>query len=214
MSLLHSPKIVTDGLVLCLDAADPRSYPKSGTTWSDLVGSVSATMHNMQNSFVKRHGGIFTLDGTDEYISMNLGTGYTHLSMEIWIKRIDTSTSARYIWDARNGGGTWLLTEYIGYDWSWGDIARFNDDNSYLGWNQVFAVKDNTSCKIYLNGNLKTTGGNVDGDLGSNFYIGVRYTGTAGGTTEGEISLFRIYDRVLTEDEVLQNYNATKRRFK
>jgi len=37
MSLNHSPSIVTDGLVLCLDAANQRSYPKSGTTWSDLA---------------------------------------------------------------------------------------------------------------------------------------------------------------------------------
>ena len=50
MSLSHSPKIVTDGLVFCLDAANPRSYPKSGTTWSDLKGSIDGTLTNMDVS--------------------------------------------------------------------------------------------------------------------------------------------------------------------
>ena len=39
MALAHSPKIVTDGLVLCLDAGNPKSYPGSGTTWYDLSGN-------------------------------------------------------------------------------------------------------------------------------------------------------------------------------
>ena len=38
MSLNHSPSIVTDGLVLCLDAANKRSYPGTGTAWTDLKG--------------------------------------------------------------------------------------------------------------------------------------------------------------------------------
>ena len=52
MSLNHSPAIVTDGLVLCLDAANPRSYPKSGTTWSDLSGNGNhGALQNMENNF-------------------------------------------------------------------------------------------------------------------------------------------------------------------
>ena len=39
MALAHSPRIVTDGLVLCLDAGNPKSYPGSGTTWTDLSGN-------------------------------------------------------------------------------------------------------------------------------------------------------------------------------
>ena len=38
MSLAHSPRIITDGLVLCLDAGNTKSYPGSGTTWTDLSG--------------------------------------------------------------------------------------------------------------------------------------------------------------------------------
>lgn len=39
MATLYSPKIVTDGLVMYLDAANPRSYPRSGTAWNDISGN-------------------------------------------------------------------------------------------------------------------------------------------------------------------------------
>ena len=60
MSLSHSPLIVRDGLVLCLDAANPRSYPKSGTTWSDLKGSNDGTLTNMgASNFDSANGGTY-----------------------------------------------------------------------------------------------------------------------------------------------------------
>ena len=46
MGLAHSPRIVTDGLVLCLDAASKRSYPGTGTTWTDLKGGNNGTLTN------------------------------------------------------------------------------------------------------------------------------------------------------------------------
>ena len=68
MSLSHSPLIVRDGLVLCLDAANPRSYPKSGTTWSDLKGSNNCVLTNMNASNFNQDGkGSLTFDGTNEY---------------------------------------------------------------------------------------------------------------------------------------------------
>ena len=39
MATSYSPKIVTDGLVVCLDAGDKNSYPGSGATWSDVSGN-------------------------------------------------------------------------------------------------------------------------------------------------------------------------------
>ena len=67
MSLNHSPAIVTDGLVLCLDAANIRSYPKSGTTWSDLVGTNNGTLTNMDAAnFSSDNGGSLSFDGSDE----------------------------------------------------------------------------------------------------------------------------------------------------
>jgi hypothetical protein len=68
MSLSHSPLIVRDGLVLCLDAANPRSYPKSGTTWSDLAGANNGTLTNMTDNFNQDDKGSLSFDGSNEYV--------------------------------------------------------------------------------------------------------------------------------------------------
>ena len=62
MGLGHSPRIVTDGLVLCVDAANARSYPGTGTTWTDLKGSINGTLAN-NASFDAENGGSITLTG-------------------------------------------------------------------------------------------------------------------------------------------------------
>ena len=93
MSLSHSPRIVTDGLVLYLDAANQRSYPKSGTTWSDLKGSNHGTLTNMDASnFDSANGGSLTFDGTDEDIDVSIQdiAGFEFGSISIWFN-VDTS---------------------------------------------------------------------------------------------------------------------------
>ena len=70
MSLSHSPLIVRDGLVLCLDAANPRSYPKSGTTWSDLAGANNGTLTNGP-TFDADDKGSIVFDGTDDRVDVS-----------------------------------------------------------------------------------------------------------------------------------------------
>ena len=77
MACNAGPDIIEDGLVLCLDAGNNNSYPKSGTTWSDLAGSNNGTLTNMDSSNFSNDGaGSLTFDGTDAYISSigNLST--------------------------------------------------------------------------------------------------------------------------------------------
>ena len=65
MALAHSPKIVTDGLVLCLDAANPKSYPGSGTTWTDLSGNGNNGTLVNGASYNSVNNGVFVLDADD-----------------------------------------------------------------------------------------------------------------------------------------------------
>ena len=69
MGLTHSPRIVTDGLVFCVDPANARSYPGTGTTLTDLKGSNNGTLTNGP-TFSSDNRGVFTLDGTDDYIAV------------------------------------------------------------------------------------------------------------------------------------------------
>ena len=90
MGLSHSPRIVTDGLVLCLDAANKRSYPGAGTTWTDLTANKNnGTLRNMTNNFSTDGAGSLTLDGSDDFI--DLGSQVSNLStctVSFWINYV------------------------------------------------------------------------------------------------------------------------------
>ena len=91
MSLSHSPSLITSGLILCLDAANLRSYPGSGTTWSDLSGNgLNATISNSP-TYTTSNGGILTYSGsvagataTGTSSLFNVGTG--DFTVECWMK--------------------------------------------------------------------------------------------------------------------------------
>ena len=71
MALSHSPSIVTNGLVFCVDAASPRSYPNSGTTWYNVSGAgFNGTLINGP-THTSGVNGYFTFDGVDDYVSVN-----------------------------------------------------------------------------------------------------------------------------------------------
>jgi hypothetical protein len=88
MSFSYSPKIVTDGLVLYLDAANTRSYPGSGTTWTDLSrGGNTGTLVNGP-TFNSTNGGSILFDGSNDYIqtaNINL-TNTNAVSVDFWCK--------------------------------------------------------------------------------------------------------------------------------
>ena len=98
MGTFYNPKIVTNGLVLALDAANTRSYPGSGTTWFDISGNNrDFTINNPANvPHVSDNGGAFDFAGTTGYIEDADGESYinglTALALEVWIKSDVTST--------------------------------------------------------------------------------------------------------------------------
>jgi hypothetical protein len=70
MAFFHSPRIVTDGLVLALDAANSLSYPGSGTTWTDLSGKGNNGTLVNGPTFDQANGGSIVFDGTDDYVNL------------------------------------------------------------------------------------------------------------------------------------------------
>ena len=225
MSLSHSPKIVTDGLVLCLDAANPRSYPKSGATWSDLTSTNTVTLVNGP-SFDSDNRGSIVFDGSNDYagtvnnISLN-----DDATVECVFKWDDYGTDNIDFLVAGNnekieihtggGAGTNGL-RWIPYSWDGAETYAGIDAQNIItdGINHVTFTCTQSLSVAYKNGehfkNSSTTTtltiGSQPVTLGkrtSQFYY-----------LSGSIYLVRIYNRALTADEVRQNYNATKRRFK
>ena len=70
MGLAHSPKIVTNGLVLCLDAGNTKSYPGSGTAWTDLSGRGNNGTLTNGPTYSSTNGGSVVFDAVDDYVTV------------------------------------------------------------------------------------------------------------------------------------------------
>jgi len=224
MSAIGGPNIVEDGLVLALDAANVKSYPGSGTNWTDLSGNGNNGTLTNGPTFDSANLGSISFDGVDDYIDMGDKFNTLTGTISFWIKLTNSisvpSSQNQRPWgkngnfESRWGGGNTTSNASL-----INDIGASNStqtvQNEWLNtvWYNIATTYDestNTS-KIYVQGVLNATGtaGNVTG-LTGNFNIGRSSTG---GYIDGKISNFLIYDRVLLSTEVLQNYNATKGRF-
>ena len=121
MGFATGPKIVTDGLVLALDAASPRSYPGTGTTWYDLTAnSLDATLYNGVAYSTDNHG-IMVFDGVDDYaqISSSPLTAINVFTFELWFNRTDIATTTPpYDRIFQKEGGT---SGYPAWGWSIGE---------------------------------------------------------------------------------------------
>jgi hypothetical protein len=94
MALAHSPSIVTSGLVLCLDAANPKSYPGSGTTWTDLSGNGNNGTLVNGPTYSSVNGGSIVFDGSNDYISTAYSIGtVSQQSISCWISKTNLQYS-------------------------------------------------------------------------------------------------------------------------
>ncbi|CAB4129668.1 Concanavalin A-like lectin/glucanases superfamily [uncultured Caudovirales phage] len=233
MAFRYSPRVVTNGLVLYLDAANTKSYVSGSTSWNDLtINSNNGTLTNGP-TFSSGNRGSIVFDGIDDRVSqsssINTGQNFTVSS---WIYPTLLGATRRaiagnsYPFSFRDGwlfctaGGannTFFIS--IGADASY-KVAAANTLNTNE-WSFVTAVVQNGggSIDLYKNGLIITsfaasliTSGTVTYNT-SQFNVGFR---TVGGTTDpytGNIAQVSIYNRALSADEILQNYSATKSRF-
>ena len=225
MALAHSPRIVTDGLVLALDASNPRSYPGSGTTWSDLIGSNNGTLTNGP-TFSSADGGSIVFDGTNDYSSISgssdLTFGAGDFTVEMWVYATNFTNRGTFF-DGRKSDA--LLGMVIGHESSTGEIRVYMNpptlvvsttDFSAGLWNHIAVTCESTTVRLFVNGSLKATGTGANlSDTLSPVNIGYRtYTSSSYTYFNGKISNVKIYKaKGLTASEVQQNYNALKGRF-
>lgn len=224
-------KIVTNGLVLHLDAAQRRSYSGTGTTWTDLSGNGNNGTLTNGPTFNSANGGSISFDGVDDYVQLGYMnaflTGIINVSASIWIKNKDPLTGialSRYQ-NGTNQNGWFLATgTVVNNKFNFGFQGRessalyisCNTDTIYdlNTWYNVSIVKENNIWSIYVNGvlvNSVTQGNGTTVFAFNNLNIGA-LTGLSNYLT-CEVSSVQVYNRALSGAEVLQNYNATKARF-
>ena len=226
--------MVTDGLVLYIDAANTKSYPRSGTTWTDL--SVSQTTGSLYNgpSFSSINAGSIVFDGTDDYVDFYAPNLTSTTTVQIWTK-VTSFTSPSGFFKMIFGWNLYdvlYLDGALGFNTGNGDIYGLSSsDVSSLGlanaWvNYSFEMRSDvsyTNNKIYTNGVLRTpmaqrrnpytedpTSRNFNSGLGR--ISGWRYS-TPGYNISMTSSIFSVYNRALTQTEITQNYEATRERF-
>jgi hypothetical protein len=216
MSLQHSPRIITDGLVLCLDAANRQSYPGSGTVWTDLAGSNNGTLTNGP-TFSSANGGSLVFDGSNDYINLQnpSALNLTELTVSAWVR---TTTNANQI----ILGKSYLTSYYLNIApnvkvfsfWTTGSSLNSPVIQEIGGsaWCHVAGTINNTTKRIYFNGiSVNSAAGATVGIDSNSVFIGSWYNLSA--FFNGNISQVSIYNRALTPVEILQNYNATKGRY-
>jgi hypothetical protein len=231
MGLAHSPRIATDGLVLCLDAANTKSYPGIGDVWSDLSGlENNGTLVNGP-TFSSDNNGSLIFDGIDDYVDCGtvsqVGSSLTGLTVSVWYK----VGANRVGIIAENGTGfdtnTFYLAQENGANLSFvvanssGHYQRIYGTSSYTigNWyNFVGVWSSGLSLLAYINGqdtsqSLLSPFGNLSSvrSGNSNLFIARRPGGSL--NTKGTISQVSIYNRALTVQEIQQNYLATKSRY-
>jgi hypothetical protein len=215
--------IVTDGLVLNVDAGFTPSYPKNGTTWYDVSGTNNGTLTNGP-TFNSDNGGGIVFDGVDDYVKVPINLTYSQGTISCWVYPKSTGDNF-FVYTNNNPTSTYThqlgirssnkLYAYI-YDGGLKQFEGTSTMNTNEWYHCVFWWKDNMAFGSYLNGvSQGSLSVGTAWKSGSNFWIGSNAGGPSGvnGFLNGEISNLQIYNRQLTSSEILQNYNAQKGRF-
>jgi|688.fasta_scaffold744912_1 hypothetical protein len=232
MSGIISKKMITDGLVLYLDAANTKSFVSGSTVWNDLSKSSEKGIIYNAPTFSSSNNGILLFDGTNEYVDFgttptNTIRGGSQFTISYWVKKIASDRDIIV--------GSWKHSVRQGFFLEW-----YTDGNIYFGnsaggannnvapltwtngWYQIVGVFDGsqatnaTKGKIYVNGQLlnqSNSGLNttvVTSTL-TKFYVG--FVENYDIYSNAYFSTVLLYNRALSATEILQNYNAIKKRF-
>lgn len=232
MSVSGGPDIVENGLVLCLDAGNIKSYPGSGIIWRDLSGNRNDAALNNGPTFNSANGGHLVFDGTNDYAGITsastLNMGGKSFTADIWIAVSTSSGSERIIFEYNvwSTQGTYQVTTQSG------NQIVVNFINAQAGgkalyytytpfttgiWTNVVGQFDtvNNTISTYINGSMVAQNTAVTQEIGS-AVSSLHICSRGGGSLflPCKMASLKIYNTALSATEILQNYNATKGRFR
>jgi hypothetical protein len=221
MGFYRGPRTVTAGLILYLDAANPKSYPGTGTAWSDL--SISGNTGTLTNgpTFNSANGGSIVFDGVNDYISISGSSIITTGTFLIWVYRNGPQNNYSGLFYSRgtsvSGIGFYSTTNNLSYTWN-------NAPNTYsfnsgllvpnLQWSMCAVSVSASNAVLYVgssNGLLSSTN-NISHSSSTINALRIA-SDNFWSPFKGSASLAMLYNRALSQEEILQNYNATKSRY-
>lgn len=228
MAFRYSPSIVTNGLVLYFDAANTKSYVSGSTIWNDISrGGNNGTLINGP-TFNSANGGSVVFDGSNDYVTCPLSSTIqsintnNSLTISTFIKVASSDQYRDFVGVNKISGNNPFVLRVSNanvyfFDWEIGGVRAQSiypgtTSNILNKWVQLTATIGGNSVKIYLNGvqvgTTVTVSGNIK-TIDSGFQIGV----LGYSFFFGSVSTTQLYNRALSSEEILQNYNAVKTRF-
>lgn len=239
MSVIRGTKIPSNNLILALNAADRNSYIGSGTNWIDLSGTNPTCTLTNGPTFNSSNGGNILFDGSNDYVNITNNSTFQFtntqpFSILSWVYW--TGTGLNYLFTFSNTGdtrgyyiildsnvlgtNTFLFDYYDGIIQSFRGILGANNSITKNQWIFIAATsRDNNylNMKLYQNGNL--TSYSYRGTASPN---NINYTGLVcrigsrgtDGPFAGNIASMYIYNRELSQPEILSIFNSTKTRFR
>jgi len=212
--------IVTSGLVLNVDAGFVGSYPTTASTWYDISGNAKNGTLTNGPTFNSANSGSIVFDGVDDYCTFGTTPSNfnpSSITYDIWFKENGVNNGTFLLCGSGGVGGAGQFGVYFQtgtiffstnssnqYYASWSTTANFR--NIVFSWNGTTALFYSNGISISLTG-PSALGVNAFGTFNISSRNGTDYR------FRGNVSTTKIYNRGLSADEILQNYNATKGRF-
>jgi hypothetical protein len=218
MATFYSPKIVTDGLILNLDAGNRRSYVSGSTIWTDLVNNSRTGSLVNGPTFNSSNEGSIVFDGTNDRVLLPAVVDTnSSFSLEFWALRTSDANAGTLI--SGNGPNSYFVIRMLSSAVSLVksfvvELGNFGASSATVSntINHVVLTRSGTTYTCYTNGIFRGT-----------LTINQTYATTApalgiydAGNNEpfsGRIYKFAYYNRAISAFEVRQNYNANKGRF-
>lgn len=228
MATFGGPNTIETGLVISVDAANPTSYPGSGTTWRDLSGN-SKNGTTSGATYGSQNGGVFNFDGVNDIISFGTGNTFfplTSFTIDLWAQSKGTVPTTgttpglfgftygirayfdltnRVVFSATSGSTLQNLT--------YTHTTNIRDDGF---WNNIVFQATPTNSYIYLNGELKASRSLTwlgDTVWPTNTWNLGRDNNNSNQFFTGSIASYKMYNTALTLPQIQQNYNAMRGRF-
>ena len=221
MALAHSPSIVTSGLVLCLDAANPKSYPGSGTVLNDISGNGNGALATSV-TYNSANLGFFQFNGTDRFWAGNLTSPAvgSSITIEAVINLSDVAGTKAIFSHGRSGTsfacGMIINGTSMRFRNSTNDYALSSPTTLTTGqWYHLVLSTTSLGTTGYCNGTSQgTTAQTITTNSITDYHIGRRSSNVASEFMNGNIAYVRVYhNKALSEAEVQQNFNAIRGRY-
>ena len=213
MATDYNPSIVTDNIVFCLDAANTKSYPGSGTTWIDMSGKNHDGTLTNGPTFSSDNSGSIVFDGSNDYTAISASGDFSFagdFTIESWVYPTSSVVFANI-----------LSTENFDFKLQYLAVRIYTTSGSNSSatatlnkWNHILYYRRSGTMYTNINGVENTvTPAAFTGDGSSGAEVG-RKIRSSNENFIGRISNVKVYkDKALTKSEILQNYNALKGRF-